>query len=59
MKRGMYDNVPQGMEKRLRKRKDRRHIQTLKKVLFSWVDGVLFWGRTVLVHFTSAYGLRR
>lgn len=39
--------------------KDRRHIQALKEVLASWVDRGLSWGRTVLVHLTSARGLRR
>ena len=68
MKRGMYGNVPRGMDKELRERsenafrnlvkvyppltpkpKDRRHIQSLKEVLASWVDRGLSWGVTVLV----------
>ena len=67
MKRGMYDNVPRGMEKETRERsentfrnlvkvyppvvpaaKDHRHIQALSKVLASWVDRGLSWGRTVI-----------
>ena len=78
MKRGMYDNVPRGMEKEIRERsentfrnlvkvyppvvpaaKDHRHIQALSKVLASWVDRGLSWGRTVISCSSSTDGLRR
>ena len=77
MKRGMYDNVPRGMEKEIRERsentfrnlvkvyppvvpaaKDHRHIQALNKVLASWVDRGLSWGRTVIPCSNSRDDLR-
>ena len=76
MKRGMYDNVPRGMEKEIRESsentfrnlvkvyppvvpaaKDHRHIQALSKVLASWVDRGLSWGRTVIHCFSLTDGM--
>ena len=39
--------------------KDHRHIQALSKVLASWVDRGLSWGRTVIPCSSSTDGLRR
>ena len=38
--------------------KDRRHVLALKDVLASWVNRGLSWGRTVMLIFTFARGLR-